>query len=277
MPAARRWRRPQVRPLSIWDLSIDGGQLWQRLGAPRVAALRERGRREAEIGAELAATTVGAVLRLRERHGFDGVFVGGGLTTIAAFSEELLDRAEIPIQVSPDGRFAGERGGLELLRELDDGDAAVVDVGQTAIKASCRGHRLVRERDRGALPLELIDPKGTPPRRSATRLETATAFIGDAIAEVAAAGGMRDGCLALALPCPLDDTCVPGPCTYGWEGEAGLVPAILERAGRRFRDVLVLNDAELVAETALSLRPAGARARVLVLSLGFGPGGALIG
>lgn len=270
-PAAQRWRRPHVRALPIWDLQLDEGLLWQRLGLPRVEALREQGRAELEIGAELAQTAAAALRLLRERHRFDRVFVGGGLTLIEGFVQELLRRVDHPIDVSPDERFAGERGGLALLEGR--GGGAVVDVGQTAIKASCRGRRLVRERDLRALPLELIDPSGAPPRAAPDRLERAAAFIGAAIAELGSDGDS----LVLALPCPLDDACVPGPCTYGWAGEARLVPAILERSGKHFREVLVLNDAELAAETALARRPREAGERVLVLTLGFGPGAALIG
>lgn len=275
-PPARRWRRPQVRPLSIWDLECDGGLLWQRLGTPRVEALREQGRLDPEIGAELAATTIDMLQRLREQHGFGRVFVGGGLTVIAGFAHTLRESASLPIQLSPEGRFAGEGGGLALLRERGLAEGAVVDVGQTAIKASGRGRRLVRERDLEDLPFELIDPTGAPPRPSATRLEKAAAFIAGAIAQVTEAESGDGEGLVLGLPCPLDDACVPGACTYGWEGERSLVPAILERCGRRFREVLVLNDAELVAETALTMCPAGPGERVLVLTLGFGPGAAWV-
>ena len=82
--------------------------------------------------------------------------------------------------------------------------------------------------------------------------------------------------LVLALPCPLDDACVPGPCSYGWQGEAELVPRILEVARLDAAAVLVLNDAELAAETALASTTGAAPSRMLVLTIGFGPGGALV-
>src|SRR6185436_16176237 len=103
-------------------------------------------------------------------------------------------------------------------------------------KLSARGRRLVRERDLALLPLELIDPGGAPPRPEPRRLERAAEFIGGAIG----AFGSRGGRLVLALPCPLDDACLPGPCTYGWQGEARLVPAILERTRLEPSEVLVL-------------------------------------
>jgi hypothetical protein len=258
----RRWRRPNVQPLSIFDLELEGTPLWQRLGQPRVDSLRAAGANESRIGAELAATALAAIERLRERHRFERAFVGGGLTQIDGFAACLRGAADLSV----DGAFVGERGGNALLG--DGGSGVVVDVGQTAIKLSARGRRLVRARDLDLLPLELIDPGGAPPRPEPRRLERAADFIGGAIAEF----GSRGDRIVLALPCPVDDACVPGPCTYGWQGEAGLVTAILERSGLAPSEVLVLNDAELAGETALLERDAP----MLVLTLGFGPGAALV-
>jgi hypothetical protein len=260
--AFRRWRRPNVQPLSIFDLELDGAPLWQRLGQPRVDALRADGADESRIGAQLAKSARAAIEILRERHRFERAFVGGGLTQIDGFAACLRGAADL----CGDGAFVGERGGNALLG--DGGSGVVVDVGQTAIKLSARGRRLVRARDLELLPLELIDPGGAPPRPEPRRLERAAAFIGGAIGEL----GARGDRVVLALPCPVDDACVPGPCTYGWQGEAALVPAILERSKLAPREVLVLNDAELAAETALLDHPAP----LLVLTLGFGPGAALV-
>ncbi len=269
--SVRRWRRAGVTALPIWDLPVDGGLLWERLGVPRVEALRKQCLADAEIGSDLAACAAATVLRLRERHRFECAFVAGGLTQIRGFAAALSKEADVV--VDPDGRFAGHRGGLALLAELGHERGVIVDVGQTGIKLSLGGRRLVVERDIRALPFEFIDPSGAPPRASNTRLQTAAAFIGGAIAELVRAPEGPPLALVLALPCPLDDACVPGPCTYGWEGEARLVEAILEKCRQNFREVVVLNDAELVAETARLARP---RERLLVLTLGFGPGGALL-
>jgi len=269
--AARRWHRPEVQSLSIFDLDLDGAPLWQRLGQPRVDSLRAAKASENEIGAELATTTLAAIEALRGRHRFERVFLGGGLTLLDGFVGRVRDAANGSIEICRDGAFVGERGGRALLD--DASDCLVADVGQTAIKLSARGQRLVRERDLALLPLELIDPGGAPPRPQPRRLERAAEFIGGAIG----AFGSRGDRLVLALPCPLDDACIPGPCTYGWQGEARLVAAILERTRLEPSEVLVLNDAELAAETALASRAAGSPAGpLLVLTLGFGPGAALV-
>lgn len=275
MTRARRFRRAGVTALSVWDLPTDAGLLWERLGAPRLLALRARGRPEAEITAELAASAADALRRLRDRHGCTRAFLGGGLTELAGFAEALQDRADVPFACSEDGRFAGEAGGWALLRERGHAAGVVVDVGQTAVKASRPGRRLVRERDTSELPLELIDPSHPPPPRP-ERLERVAGFVGGAVAELLEHARPAPRALVLALPCPLDDRLVPGGCTYGWQGEGRLVPAILERAGRDLDLVLVLNDAELLAETARARAPAAPGERVLALTLGFGPGAALI-
>jgi predicted NBD/HSP70 family sugar kinase len=83
--------------------------------------------------------------------------------------------------------------------------------------------------------------------------------------------------LCLGLPCALDDALAPGACTYGWESRASLVSDILAASGLNppRATVRVLNDAELTAEAARrDGRVTGAR--VLCLTLGFGPGGALL-
>jgi hypothetical protein len=86
--------------------------------------------------------------------------------------------------------------------------------------------------------------------------------------------------LCLALPCPVDGTFIPGGCTYGWEGHASLVADLLQAAGLTDASsggtVLVLNDAELAAEAAREDARLADSRRVLCLTLGFGPGGALL-
>ncbi|MFP2905247.1 ROK family protein [Pyxidicoccus sp. 3LFB2] len=93
-------------------------------------------------------------------------------------------------------------------------------------------------------------------------------------------GAATPDALCLALPCPLDGTLIPGGCTYGWEGHASLVDDLLHASGLTGPEgggtVLVLNDAELAAEAARWDARLADHRRVLCLTLGFGPGGALL-
>ena len=281
MTFIRRWRRPGVQPLSVFDLPLDDGLFWERVGAPRSEALRGDGRSARAIGEEFASHTAAALHRLRDRFALDAAWIAGGLTLLPGFGEVLHASTDLPLTIDDNGLFAGEAGGFRLLQDAEL-PGAVIDVGQTSIKASCRGRRLIRQRDRAALPVEWIDPEGRPPARSATRLETAARFIGDAIADALSAADTSEARLVLALPCALDAACVPGPCTYGFEDEPRLVQDALEHAESRLatcriHEAIVLNDAELAAESALAIAGAVSHARTLVLTLGFGPGAALIG
>jgi hypothetical protein len=89
----------------------------------------------------------------------------------------------------------------------------------------------------------------------------------------------------LALPCSLDGALVPGPCTFpGWEAEADRVGEIVRSAfpeagpeGPRAIPWRVLNDAELAGFAALEeMNRLDWGGKALVLTLGFGPGGALV-
>jgi hypothetical protein len=130
-------------------------------------------------------------------------------------------------------------------------DAHVIDVGQTSLKVVHRARRVRLERP------GLVRPGPGP---SLVRPTT----LGPLFAEARAfASGVP---LVVALPCALDDTCEPGPCTYADVAEVlrSLDPG-----------ALVLNDAELAAHAARAaglVPPEGA----LVLTVGFGIGAALV-
>ena len=268
---ARRWRRPGVRPLEVWNLPVPGGELWQRLGAARIEEMA--GSEAGAVDLSLAEALVDAVTVARRRWTFGAVAVGGGLLARPGLAAAVASAAVgCPLTILPGGRFASEPGGLALLEESDFAGGMVVDVGQTSIKGSCRGRRFVRKRDVKTLPRLLIGmPK--PQGADMTALVAHAAdFVAGFIRELREAARPSSPGLILALPCPIDDALLPGACTYGWEGAADLVPRILAGAGPPL-DVRVVNDAELLAESALRR---GVRRPALCLSLGFGPGGALL-
>ena len=273
----RRLRRPDVVPLEVWNLPVAGRALWQLVGVPPAEALAAGGVCDLDASLAMARAVAAALRALHPRHRFDAVHVGGGLLEREDF-RAMLGAAPLPCPVSfaADGPFCAEPGGRALLAEVGapagagagDAGGAVVDVGQTAIKASGASGRRVRERDLEALPLQLI---GAPRRPAAATRAAAAAFIAGAIAAVGPASR-----LVLALPCPVDDAGTPGACTYGWEGDRDLVPEVLRRLDPTPDQVLLLNDAELFAEST-RLRPEAAGRRLLCLTLGFGPGAALLG
>ena len=117
---------------------------------------------------------------------------------------------------------------------------------------------------------------GTPRPEDGRHVRAAVRFVGDALRTFVEETATPDA-LCLALPCPLDAALMPGGCTYGWEGHAPLVTDLLHAAGLTGGGtVLVLNDAELAAEAARGDTRLEDSRRVLCLTLGFGPGGALL-
>jgi hypothetical protein len=241
-----RLRPAGVTPLEIWD------PLVREVGAERVAALRRAGVAEVDIGRAVAAALAPALAALRARWQAEAVWLGGGLTEVPGVREL---RAAYPLVWSRDGRFAAERGGLETLAAQGRADGVVIDVGQTAAKLSVvTAGRVVRR-----------EVRARPVSRSG----------GAEVAWIAAAAAGAPA-LVLALPCELDDACRPGACTYeGWEGDARVVERMCAPvAGPAW----VMNDAELAAVSARAeLDEQGPRAaRALVVTLGFGPGGAVV-
>jgi hypothetical protein len=233
----RRDQAARVRPAGVAPL-----ELWDFTvdGKTLFAA-----RHDADFAARLAR----AVRVWRERHGFGHVWLGGGGVARAELPAELM-RVGVPFTISPLGQFAAGPGGLRLAgtpRPL------VVDVGQTALKLMWRDGRLRVERD-GERP-------------------DLRAFISGAIDRARRQAGPIDA-VVLALPSEIDDALLPGACSYpGLAGDARLVTDLLARAQLADVPALILNDAELAAVTAQREVPS---LPALVLTLGFGVGGALV-
>ncbi|MFP2923755.1 ROK family protein [Pyxidicoccus sp. 3LG] len=278
---ARRHRVPGVSSLEVWNLPVWGRELWQLLGAQRVDRVRRARIPEAELASRLTPVLAEALGILVPRHGVDAVWLSGGLACLENF-ERLLDEVTLslpcPVYVAEDPRFAPVRAGLKLLESARPASPVALDVGQTSIKCASPGALRVFERDTTALPLRLI---GTPRPEDGHHIPAAVRFISGALRtfvdrDVAAA----PDALCLALPCPLDDALVPGGGTYGWEGHSALVSDLLDATALPGPSgggtVLVLNDAELAAEAAREDARLGSHWRVLCLTLGFGPGGALL-
>jgi hypothetical protein len=264
----------------------------------------------------LLPVLAGALSELVPRHDADAVWLSGGLACLEGFEPLMEQAASVlscPVYVGEDPRFAPVRAGLRLLEPLQPTSPVAFDVGQTSIKCASPGAVKVFERDTTALPLRLIgmprpedghhvpaavrfiagalrtfmEQEGSrhpdartdvaPPdaRRGATPMAPSSAFRAPA-----QSGTGTPAALCLALPCPLDGTLIPGGSTYGWEGHAPLVADLLHAAGLTGPGgggtVLVLNDAELAAEAARRDARLADRRRVLCLTLGFGPGGALL-
>ncbi len=272
---ARRHHATGVTPLEVWNLPVFERELWELLGAPRVEADRRAGVPEAQLAEQLFPALTSALEQLVHRHAVDAVWLSGGLAGLEGFEvgvAKATSKLGCPVYVSESPRFAPVHAGLGLVEARTP---LVLDVGQTSIKCASPGAQHVFERDLNQLPRLFI---GMPRPTDGHHIVVAVRFIANALRTCARdLGDLTVEGLCLALPCPLDEALVPGGCTYGWEGHASLVADILEEAALPGGGtVLVLNDAELAAEAArMELRKHKHR-RILCLTLGFGPGGALL-
>ena len=154
-------------------------------------------------------------------------------------------------------------GGQHLLKQLGVARGAVVDLGQTAAKVQVGAHRQRHPRDWTRIP------------RSPADLAAAQDALRAWLVGLLRGLGPLDA-LVLGLPCELGADGALGPCTWPWaDGDDRLIPTILAEAGLQDVPALLLNDAELAAASA-ALDPRCAHGTTLVLTLGFGVGGAVL-
>ncbi|WP_426756393.1 ROK family protein [Myxococcus sp. Y35] len=272
----RRQVPPGVAPLEVWNLPVLGHELWELLGSPRVEEDQRAGVSGAALAGRLRPALAEALTVLVQRHAVDAVWLSGGLVCLEGFGGMLAEASATlpcPVYVAEDPLFAPAQAGLRLLEPLHAARPVALDVGQTGIKCMRPSAApRVFERDTTLLPRYFI---GMARPDDGRQVKAAVAFISSALR---AFSGPAPDALCLALPCPLDALLMPGGCTYGWEGHAPLVTDILQAAmGNEGRGTaLVLNDAELAAEAARGDARLARHSRVLCLTLGFGPGGALL-
>ena len=233
---------PGVVPIEVWDLPIEGRLLQEWRHAPDFAR---------RIGLAVHAIREG-VSEIAHVH-----LLGGGVNP--EFGEAVRRHGGVPTSYSLDA-FAPARAGATLRP-----GALCADVGQTAIKLVDRHDELRVERDLARAPLRDDVPHD---RRAAARVSTIQ-FLGAVLAERRAASA-----IVLGLPCELGDDGIPRGCTYCWrDPDPDLVPE-LSRLARR--PISVVNDAELAAVAAAQDAAVPHDRTTLVLTIGFGVGGALL-
>ncbi|MBZ4395324.1 ROK family protein [Myxococcus sp. AS-1-15] len=272
----RRYHAPGVTPLEVWNLPVLGHELWELLSTPRVEADRNAGVPEHALATRLMPALASALESLVHWHKVDAVWLSGGLACLQGFELALTaatTKLGRPVVLAASPRFAPVHAGLGLLTSSGSAhEALCLDVGQTSLKCASPQTLQVFERDTTMLPRLFI---GMPRPEDGHHIIAAVRFLAGALRALAPDASLD--ALCLALPCPLDEGLVPGGCTYGWEGHATLVADILAEARLPGSgEVLVLNDAELAAEAARGDARLASHRRILCLTLGFGPGGALL-
>jgi hypothetical protein len=246
-----------VIPFEPWDLLVGSRSLFERRDdadfdeavAAAVVLLREG----------TARTRSASVLPSACRD-VSAVVVGGGGARQRT-CDAIRRGAGVPATLAPDAEYGGERGGFALLASAGIArDGVVVDVGQSSIKVSSRGtrRRIPRplERDHDG---DLAGPS----------------FVVRALRTAAITGDVEG--LVIALPCAIDVDGTLGSSSYaGFEGRTDLLAEALSDAGLRSVPTWIVNDAELAALSAAERSSYAPGATILVLTIGFGVGGALL-
>lgn len=268
MISIARFRPPGIRPVELWDLPFEDGKFWQHVGAFALDERRTAGEPDPSIAASFATKLRAALPVIQARSGrFEHIVVAGGITGLGGFAQEAGFA-----RILPGAGFGPGTAG--------DPDEVVIDVGQTAIKVCQRNPKgsLVTALARDVTRLPIITDESKLTRTEAREQGLAAAeFAAGALARGLATKMPR---VLMAIPVEIDDKLQPGGCTYaGWKGDGELVSRIVRRAveisGETPKAVRVLNDAELAA---IAARKAGlcGPGRTLVVTLGFGPGGAVV-
>lgn len=250
-----RHRDPRVVPLEVWDLVVDGVPLYRADRGGGYGALLGRAVESLIDGA--AVSVSGTVFPAICRHIRQVVLVGG------AADEVVWTCARVPALQAAEAEFCAEQGGRAILARLGL-DGLVVDLGQSRLKVS-GAQRRVYARDLARIPVSMRPVAGIG---RAALVE----FVAAALREAAA--DRRPAAIVLALPCELSPEGMLGTCSYPWSAGDAIVPEMLAAAGLADVPTVLVNDAELAA---IGVAERGAiDAPTLVLTVGFGIGGALL-
>lgn len=299
-----RARPPGVTGHEIWELPGSDIEFWRRAGTTYVHRRRAEGVKEAEIGREVASEVALVLGRLQRGEysralalkGFTRAFICGGLTVLDGFRESLSAlKPPFSLQFG-EGSLGAVMGGRAWLAENGFDSGAVFDVGQSALKIDLfapQGEEVrivARDLQRAPIIFEAERMKLGEARLAeigAASLE----FVADVLAESLESRFLPPPRAVLSLPCPLSDDLVPGGSTYThWANDATLVSRLVQALDARLQSrarlaqchwrtapeirLWVINDAEMAAVGAR--RQAGGGGKMLVLTLGYGPGAALV-
>jgi hypothetical protein len=258
---------PEIVPLEVGDFLLDGTVIRERiLEWGLVAALR----RAIEIlhAGQGATQSNGALPGSVAK--FEAVFLAGGRVQEGGLPHGL---SGLPCAfVIGEEAHAGIQGGFELLKTR--GLAGwVLDLGQSHLKLATGHHFWTFPRDFNRLRSKPhVSSRELPAQRRRLR-----EFISLKLQLALAETQQRPQAVVFALPTSLAEDGTPGTGDYaGMKHDRALLPDALAFAGLSDVPVLALNDAELAAFSARQDPRLARYRKILVLTLGFGIGAALV-
>lgn len=259
-------------PVELWDLELGSGILWEHMhdaglaeAIDRLASGHARTRSNTPLPAEvrdLEALWLAGGRAMEIDRASLAQAIGRPVFLASTFSTPSTSSPPVtPATLS----MVAERGAQALFPKARA--LVVLDLGQSHLKLFTPHAHLTVPRPWDRLPLRDQDSRSHDQARGSL-----LAWVTEALGQVTADPDV----VVVALPCELGDTPIPGGSSYaGLEGDPTFVPELIESAGWRPRQLWVLNDAELAAAAA-RLDPRIRHTLTLVLTLGFGVGGALL-
>jgi len=263
-----RYRHPGVVPLELWDLWIGGRILWDVMGDTEFPEVLGRTLRELQrgIGATRSEGCVPAVIA-----DFDAIFVTGGRSQESSL-RSALSTLTLPVCLSSTPQNPGRVAGLELLTQRGSVKPWICDLGQASFKLCSSSASRQFARDLEKLPIR----RDTPDEVVAEQRGTLRQWLATSLRAFGEITAPPDA-LFFALPSRLDDSGNPEGSSYiGMAGDTTLVAEAIEMSGLAPRFGLVVNDAELAALDASAEPTLFGSSKILVITLGFGLGAALV-
>lgn len=257
----------EITPLEIWDCITPQGILWDSMYKQDFPEILKNVIQQIHAGLAVTASK----LEINPiSMAFDAVYVGGG----GALDPRIINalkQLSVPIIVATDPVFSGVPGGAKIL--ADHGlEGIVIDVGQTQIKIANAGELHTFKRDFDSIPIR----SEIESDQDAIQLQSFIRYVSSSIAEVIKDIAKPKG-IALALPCDINNDGILGGSSYaGMKGNADLVDSIIHHANLEGVQVLLLNDAELTAASALHDKNVIKFKKILVITLGFAVGATIL-
>lgn len=266
--AALRVHDPEIVPLELGDLLVEGKLIREHMVERGVVPVLRQAIQILHDGHGATRSNGPLVSSVAN---FNAVLLAGG----RARDDELRDGLfGLPCEIhfGTAGVFFGMNGGFALL-EARGFSGWVLDLGQTQLKIATKDRLATFPRDFKRLAAaRRVSASEIPAQRRRLR-----EFVALSLQFVLADAVCSPQALVCGLPARLDAEGVPITSDYaGLCGYRELIPDALELAGLSSVPAFVLNDAELAAFSArVDPQLAGFR-KILVLTLGFGIGAALV-